>query len=59
MDHNTVCEFVKDHILDSFDVVHYFTRKEVPEYNTETQKWVGAFFKAHPWINKMMVVFDD
>jgi hypothetical protein len=33
---------------------------ELPQYyNDEQLKWIGAFFDAHPWIEKMMVVFDD
>lgn len=29
------------------------------EHNQEQIKWVGAFFEAHPWIVRMMIVFDD
>lgn len=28
------------------------------EYNPHQVKWITAFFKAHPWIKKMMICFD-
>ena len=28
-------------------------------YNEHQIEWVGAFFEAHPWITRMMIVFDD
>jgi hypothetical protein len=29
------------------------------EYNSEQIKWIGLFFKAHPFMDKIMIVFDD
>lgn len=28
------------------------------DHSKEQIKWIGAFFEAHPWINKMMVCYD-
>jgi hypothetical protein len=33
---------------------------ETPEeFNEEQVYWVGTFFDTHPWIEQMMIVFDD
>ena len=29
------------------------------KYNAEQVKWVSAFFKAHPWIERMVIVFEE
>ena len=33
--------------------------KDAIHYNSNSVKWIRAFFEAHPWIERMMVVFDD
>jgi len=58
---NQVCDYVyKKHIL-SHDGPSYFSRGEFEGdgHSSEVKKWVGGFFKVHPWLNHIMIVFDD
>ena len=64
MEWNTACEFAREHSIISEDGSFIYWDKsdlteEPTDYNKEQQKWIGAFFKAHPWIGSMKVVFDD
>lgn len=63
MDWNECCEFVIKHSITNDTGRVYWEKKDLIElpqyYNDEQLKWIGAFFDAHPWIEKMMVVFDD
>ena len=63
MDWNECCDFVRDNDIVGDDGKAFWEKEELlqsPEdYNEEQVKWVGAFFEAHPWIESMMVVFDD
>ncbi len=64
MDWNNCCSFVRDNNICGNDGSIYWAKEIIknakPEdYNEEQIKWVGAFFEAHPWIEKMMIVFDD
>jgi hypothetical protein len=64
MDWNECCDFVKEQGITSDDGNKvYWVKQDLldhpEEYNEEQMKWVTAFFEAHPWIEKMMVVFDD
>jgi hypothetical protein len=64
MDWNKCCDFIRDEnisgdegkVLWNKDV---FQKKNLKYYNKNQIKWITAFFDAHPWIEKMMVVFDD
>ena len=61
---NKCCDFVREQGITSVDGNKvYWVKQDLldyPEhYNEEQMKWVSAFFEAHPWIEKMMVVFDD
>jgi hypothetical protein len=64
MGHNTVCDFIRDHNIcgDEYGP-GYWNKQELidsPEgYNEEQIKWISAFFEAHPWIEQMMIVFND
>jgi hypothetical protein len=61
---NKCCDFVRDNNIVSYDGNKvYWVKQDLidrpEEYNEEQVKWVTAFFEAHPWIEKMMVVFDS
>jgi hypothetical protein len=64
MEHKKVCDFVKDYDIcdDEFGPAYWCKEdliNEPYEYNKEQVEWVGAFFEAHPWIERMMIVFND
>lgn len=65
MDWNECCDFVRDNdITNSEEGRAYWKRENIENaqpghYNEEQIKWIGAFFEAHPWIERMMIVFDD
>jgi hypothetical protein len=64
MDWNKCCDFVRKHDITGWNggVAHWDKTdiiKNAKEYNEEQVKWVGAFFEAHPWLNAMVLVFDD
>jgi hypothetical protein len=61
---NDVCDFVKNNNIGPCEHGPAFWVKsnliETPEeFNEEQVYWVGAFFDTHPWIEQMMIVFDD
>jgi hypothetical protein len=65
MDWNRCCDFTREEgiISSDFDKT-YWDKKSVESYSDELKKsqkifWIKAFFEAHPWIERMMVVFDD
>ena len=62
MIHNDVCKFVMDKGICNDEYGPGLWEKEDlnPDYyNKEQIYWIGAFFEAHPWIKKMMIVFND
>lgn len=66
MEWDDACDYVRNNRLTSPDGNRIYWTKEdinnpvVEKYNTAIQiKWIRAFFDAHPWIERMMVVFDD
>ena len=66
MEHNDVCDYVRKHGITGgeghtlWDASDFDNPREVKLYYNEHQvKWVKGFFEAHPWIKKMMLVFDD
>ena len=64
MEHNKVCDFVRDYgICDGGFGPAYWDKLDLTnnanEFNTEQIKWVNAFFEAHPWIERMMIVFNN
>lgn len=64
MDLNDVYRFVRKHqICNDEHGPTYWDRScliNYPyEYDDEAVKWMTMFFDTHPWINRMMVVFDD
>lgn len=63
MDWNKCCRFVRDkHITSGDGDKIYWTKQQLSKsksLNEEQIKWISAFFEAHPWIERMMIVFDD
>ena len=65
MDKNHCCDFVRDNDISSNDGGRvYWIKSElesenVKYYNPIAVKWILAFFEAHPWIERMMLVFDN
>jgi hypothetical protein len=61
---NNCCDFVRYHDICNGEFGPAYWEKEdiinSPEgYNDEQVKWITAFFETHPWIERMMIVFDD
>ena len=59
-----VCDFVKNNDIGPCEHGPAYWEKEdiinsPEEYNDEQVKWITAFFETHPWIERMMIVFDD
>lgn len=61
MDWNKCCDYVRKYGIcdgDGEDVT-FWNKDDITEYNPEQLKWVTAFFEAHPFIEKMALVFDN
>ena len=60
---NKVCDYVRDVGITDDDGRAYWVKEDVikypKDYGEEASKWVLAFFETHPWIERMMIVFDD
>jgi len=61
MDWNQCCKFVeKSKIISDGDKIIWVKDYLSPEDLNEDQfYWMTEFFKAHPWINKVMICFDS
>ncbi len=66
MDWNECCKFVRKNNITSDGLGggnHVYWDKDIlknpKNYNENQVKWIGAFFEAHPFIESMMIVFDD
>jgi hypothetical protein len=64
MDWNECCKFVRNNNIVGSEGRVYWIKSHLDNikpgnYSEEQIKWVGAFFKAHPWIERMMIVFDN
>lgn len=59
---NQVRDYVYKEGILHHDGPDFYSSKDfevVGPFGDLTNKWIGGFFRAHPWINQMMVVFDD
>ena len=63
---NDICEFVrKVGICSPEGEPVYWVKTDIEDerqakyYNDDQVKWVKSFFEAHPWIERMMLIFDD
>jgi hypothetical protein len=65
MEWNSACYFVSDHDIGADGYGPAFWEKDtmksatLDQYNAEQIMWINGFFEAHPWIEKMMIVFND
>lgn len=64
MKHNDISRFViKQDICDDEYGPSFWEKSDLienpEEFNEEQLYWVGGFFDAHPWIERMMIVFND
>jgi hypothetical protein len=60
MDWNDCCDFVRDNgICDERTYWDKDILKNPKSYNEEQVIWITAFFKAHPFIERFMIVFYD
>lgn len=62
MKDNDISKFVRDKGICDDDFGPALWEKcslNPEEYNEEQVYWIGAFFEAHPWIEKMMIVFNN
>lgn len=60
VDLNSIVDDANNNIF-NYERNVYFHEKpvDVDSYNEYLVKWVGAFFDAHPFMNKIYFVFDD
>ena len=59
MEWNQICDYVRKHnIVAVDDRVAFWEKEYLQNCNEHQLKWIGAFFEAHPFIEKMYVVFD-
>ena len=63
MEWNDCCDYVRDNEITPDGGKVCWIKESIikyPEkYNPEAAKWIKAFFDAHPWMERMMVVFDN
>ena len=63
MEWNNICKYVQQHNIVGMEYGPAFWDKDIltkpKSYNEHQVKWITAFFEAHPWIDKMFIVFDD
>jgi hypothetical protein len=66
MDENEVCDYVRENDIVSEDgrgvlwtKKDVLNKKEHQYYNPNAIEWMTKFFEAHPFIERVMVVFDD
>lgn len=65
MDWNDCCDYVRDKNITGDEGRVCWTKnriidpKQRKHYKEDQLKWIGGFFEAHPWMEKIMIVFDD
>lgn len=64
MSWNEICNYVRDNRIVGQEGRIYWVRDNFygdgsRYYNEDQKKWIGGFFSTHPWIDRMMIVFDD
>lgn len=62
---NKICDFIHKVGITNHNESTLWCKSDIidirndPYYNEDQVKWIIDFFEAHPWIEKMMIVFDD
>lgn len=65
MDWNDCCRYVRTNNITGSEGRVYWVKSDIcneksaKHYNQEAIKWMKLFFEAHPFIEKVMIVFDD
>jgi hypothetical protein len=63
MARNKSYAFVREFITSEDAETVFYDKKDITDnpnsYLPDQVQWIGAFFDTHPWIDRMMVVFDD
>ena len=62
MKHNDICDFVREkNICNGEYGPSYWERDDLnpDDYNEEQIYWIKNFFDSHPWIDRMMICFND
>lgn len=61
MEWNNICDYVRDEGICGEEGRTLWYKKDVMNETgkSEAYDWMRAFFFAHPWIEKVMFVFDD
>jgi hypothetical protein len=62
MDWNKCCDYVIKVGICNDDGRNLWDKdvlKNPKDYNEDVVKWVGAFFEAHPWVERFYLIFDD
>lgn len=65
MEWNKTCDYVRDTGITSSDGDKVFWsrddvfKEKTKYYNDEAYQWMRKFFNAHPFMEKVMIVFDD
>jgi hypothetical protein len=60
-----ICDFIRKNGIAGSEGKSYWIKSDLivqskaKYYNPEAVKWVLKFFEAHPWIERMMLCFDD
>ena len=63
MEWNEVWDIVKNTIF--HENISYYIKTEIKSpkkseyYTKESVEWVGKFFDTHPWLDKVMFVYDN
>ena len=61
MNWDECCDFAREqNITSGEEEIYFWMRNDLadhPEHYNEAQlKWIGGFFEAHPWIERMKVI---
>ena len=63
MEWNSACDFLRSSGIFPYDGFALYERADIlnkPDDFSENQvKWIGEFFNCHPWINRMMICFNE
>ena len=58
-EYNDAIKLCRKYMFGDEDESYYPDRATLDEYNEFTVMWLNAFFDAHPYVKKVMFVFDN
>jgi len=60
MEWNDICDYVRDKGICGEEGKQFWSRGDGDvNSKNECYMWVGRFFEAHPWLEDIVLVFDD